>query len=278
MTNIASPKKTPVSENGWVPHRCPQYARHTVLHGRRALKNAAATTHRNDVKQIHIADARPDLRLKDPSGQGLTREGLRSCCWPDLQCFITKWDSGSNMISASHKGPKNRSSSRGTPSGLATGYGRDRAWSFRRFRCVDEKWLTVSNSYTTVGAVVGGADWYLYRWLVVQKSYERGLTPSLVIPSSKTRTSRCLLLAISPRVEAGNVVAGKFDATSTHVREARRYLSLLDLISITIGCFLHPFPSYMRPSSRKKTPASFVSVICLRRLAFRYPGVPLTRA
>jgi len=29
--------------------------------------------------------------------------------------------------------------------------------------CADEKWLTFSNSYTIVGAVVGGAGWYLYR-------------------------------------------------------------------------------------------------------------------
>ena len=30
-------------------------------------------------------------------------------------------------------------------------------------RCVDESWLTFSNSYATIGAVVGGAGWYLYR-------------------------------------------------------------------------------------------------------------------
>lgn len=30
-------------------------------------------------------------------------------------------------------------------------------------RCVDESRLTFSNSYATIGAVVGGAGWYLYR-------------------------------------------------------------------------------------------------------------------
>lgn len=28
---------------------------------------------------------------------------------------------------------------------------------------MDEKWLTVVNSYTIVGVVVAGAGWYLYR-------------------------------------------------------------------------------------------------------------------
>jgi hypothetical protein len=31
------------------------------------------------------------------------------------------------------------------------------------FYCMDEKWLTVVDSYTVVGAVVVGASWYLYR-------------------------------------------------------------------------------------------------------------------
>jgi hypothetical protein len=35
--------------------------------------------------------------------------------------------------------------------------------AFGGIRCVDEDWLTFLNSYTIVGAVVGGAGWYLYR-------------------------------------------------------------------------------------------------------------------
>ena len=40
---------------------------------------------------------------------------------------------------------------------------RHRARAFGGIRFVDENSLTFSNSYTIVGAVMGGAGWYLYR-------------------------------------------------------------------------------------------------------------------
>ena len=99
-----------------------------------------------------------------------------------------------------------------------------------------------SSSYTIIGGVVAGAGWYLYRlargpegrhlylsWsrsfgstpdvpsvLLVIQSCGRGPTPRHVTPSSKTRTSRCGLLATSSRVE-GPFLANDYNACTDHL-------------------------------------------------------------